>query len=140
MIFGKVPVRVYAAEEISVSSHTSMIQEMVSKQLETIKEGITEIREKFVGKNLISNLITMIKDWLSNLWLNIIGENKTYTVMFMYNYGDKEAYKIMTIKEGENVYLGTQPARSGYSFEGWYIDAFGEIAYDFNNSIYSCFG
>ena len=57
------------------------------------------------------------------------------TVTFKYNYDNKGVYKTVAVKSGETVDKPANPARSGYSFNGWYTKATGGSQFDFDTEI-----
>lgn len=59
----------------------------------------------------------------------------TYTVTFDYNYGNKGAYKTITVDVGDTVDKPANPTRSGYSFAGWYTKAVGGEKFDFEEAV-----
>lgn len=59
----------------------------------------------------------------------------SYTVTFEYNYGNKGAYKSVTVEKGETVDKPADPTRSGYSFSGWYTAANGGEKFDFTTIV-----
>ena len=60
---------------------------------------------------------------------------KKHTVTFEYNFGNKGTYKTLTVKNNHPVQNPGIPYRSGYSFKGWYVKAFGGERFDFNTLI-----
>ena len=46
----------------------------------------------------------------------------TYTVTFMWNYGNKGVYETVQVEDGETVGSLRNPSRSGYTFSGWYTE------------------
>lgn len=54
---------------------------------------------------------------------------KLYTVTFIYDDGTRQT---VTVKKGEKLVRPANPARSGYSFAGWYTDPDGRTAFDFD--------
>ena len=46
----------------------------------------------------------------------------TYTVTFMWNYGNKGVYETVEVEDGETVGSLKNPSRGGYSFSGWYTE------------------
>lgn len=60
---------------------------------------------------------------------------ETHTVTFDYNYDGKGAYLKLTVQDGETVKRPSDPARSDYSFDGWYTKSSGGSKFDFNTSV-----
>lgn len=58
---------------------------------------------------------------------------KTHTVTFDFNYDGKIA--IVSALEGETIEEPAAPERADFTFGGWYTDADGKTAYDFNKAI-----
>lgn len=58
----------------------------------------------------------------------------TYTVTFNYGYTGKEN-TTASVTEGSSVTRPTDPTRSGYTFNGWYIDSECTELYDFNSEV-----
>ena len=46
----------------------------------------------------------------------------TYTVTFMWNYGNKGVYETVDVESGKTVGSLRNPSRGGYSFSGWYTE------------------
>ena len=63
-------------------------------------------------------------------------ENGEFTVTFNYNYAEAPENIVTTVKEGKKVDKPADPERTGYTFEGWYLDA---QPYDFNEKVKSDF-
>jgi len=61
---------------------------------------------------------------------------KNYTVTYVYNNGTA-GKTTQTVKSGDRVTGVDVPARSGYTFDGWYTSSTGGIKYDFNNTVTS---
>jgi len=59
--------------------------------------------------------------------------NITYTVTFV-NWNNDEIYT-QTVNNGSLVTAPADPVRSGYTFEGWYLELEFENKWDFNNNI-----
>lgn len=60
---------------------------------------------------------------------------ETHTVIFDYNYDGKGTYLKLTVRDGETVKRPSDPARSGYSFDGWYTKSSGGSKFDFDTVI-----
>lgn len=58
-----------------------------------------------------------------------------YVVTFDYNYGSAGTYTTARVESGKTVSSPTNPARSGYTFDGWYTAATGGSKFDFGTAV-----
>ena len=70
----------------------------------------------------------------SSLYINVFYEAiVNYTVSFNSNGGS--AVESQTVADGNKATKPTDPAKSGYTFGGWYTDSACSSAYDFNSAV-----
>jgi len=61
----------------------------------------------------------------------------THTVAFHRNYTGAAAPQTVTVERGQTVSAPAAPTREGFTFQGWYINAEGTQAFNFNTAITS---
>lgn len=58
-----------------------------------------------------------------------------HTVIFFYNDGGEGTYVAVKVRHGQAVTAPADPARTGYTFDGWYTQAAGGNKFDVNTAI-----
>lgn len=106
-----------------------------------LMSGVGENRLNPGGSATRAELAMLLMNFCQNFAVELPGEDTPLgdepicQVTFDYNYGGKGTYETAEVPVGATVDKPASPARSGYTFTGWYTQAVGGAKFDFDEAV-----